>query len=51
MSRWTSEDLATISEPDELEIATRRRDRTLRNRVTIWMIRHAIPGSAHESRR
>jgi hypothetical protein len=40
MSTWTPDDLATIAAPDELEIATRRRDGTLRNRVTIWMVRH-----------
>ena len=40
MTTWTPDDLVTIAATDELEIATRRRDGTLRNRVTIWMVRH-----------
>jgi hypothetical protein len=40
MSARTPEELAAIASPDELEIATRRRDGTLRDPVTIWMVRH-----------
>jgi len=40
MSAWTPEELAAIASPDELEIATRRRDGTLRDPVTIWTVRH-----------
>jgi hypothetical protein len=38
-SGWTSEDLATIDAVDELRIASRRHDGTLRNPVTIWAVR------------
>lgn len=37
---WTSAELAKIDAVDELEIATVRRDDTLRNPVTIWVVRH-----------
>lgn len=40
MSTWTKEQLEAISAADELEIATRRRDGTLRAAVTIWSVRH-----------
>jgi hypothetical protein len=36
---WTNEELSAIAPPDELEIATRRRDGTLRGPVTIWHVR------------
>ncbi len=36
---WTPDELAAISGPDELEIATRRQDGTLRDPVTIWAVR------------
>jgi hypothetical protein len=39
MSTWTREQLEAISAADELEIATRRRDGTLRDPVTIWSVR------------
>jgi hypothetical protein len=39
MSAWSPEELAAIVSPDELEIATRRRDGTLRSPVTIWHVR------------
>ncbi len=38
-SGWTSDDLATIDGVDELRIASRRHDGTLRNPVTIWAVR------------
>jgi hypothetical protein len=36
---WTSDELTTIAESDELEIAPVRRDGTLRKPVTIWAVR------------
>ena len=40
MSTWTQDELSAIAAPDELQIATRRRDGTLRDPVTIWAVRH-----------
>ena len=40
MSKWTSDELSRIGIADELQIASRRRDGTLRNPVTIWVVRH-----------
>ena len=40
MTTWTSDELAQIGKADELEIASLRRDGTLRNPVTIWVVRH-----------
>jgi hypothetical protein len=40
MSAWTSEELDTIAAADELELASVRRDGTLRNPVTVWVVRH-----------
>jgi hypothetical protein len=39
MTSWTSDELARISAADELRIAPRRRDGTLRRPVTIWVVR------------
>lgn len=39
MSTWTSADLTKIGGAEELQIAPRRRDGTLRNPVTIWVVR------------
>ena len=39
-SAWTPDELTAIAAPDELEIATRRQDGTLRDPVTIWAVRH-----------
>jgi hypothetical protein len=39
MTTWTSEELNKIGTAEELEIASLRRDGTLRNRVTIWVVR------------
>jgi hypothetical protein len=36
---WTSEELERIGSADELEIAPLRRDGTLREPVTIWVVR------------
>src|SRR5437762_12654496 len=40
MSAWTSDELGKIEAADELELASVRRDGTLRNPVTIWVVRH-----------
>ena len=39
MTTWTSDELDRIGTAEELEIAPRRRDSTLRNPVTIWVVR------------
>ena len=40
MTMWTSDELNKIGTAEELEIASLRRDGTLRNQVTIWVVRH-----------
>jgi hypothetical protein len=40
MPRWTRDELARIGSAEELEIAARRRDGTLRSPVTIWVVPH-----------
>ena len=40
MSDWTSEELTKIGTAEELRLASRRRDGTLRDPVTMWVIRH-----------
>ncbi len=39
MIEWTSDELRKIGAAEELQIASVRRDGTLRNPVTIWVIR------------
>src|SRR2546427_5957927 len=39
MTGWTNEELTRIEGADELEIASLRRDGTLRSPVTIWVVR------------
>ena len=39
MTTWTSDELSKIGSADELEIAPLRPDSTLRNLVTIWVVR------------
>jgi hypothetical protein len=39
MTTWTSDELNKIGTAEELEIAPLRRDGTLRNPVTIWVVR------------
>src|SRR5439155_9143504 len=39
MATWTSDELNKIGAADELRIAPRRSDGTLRNPVTIWVVR------------
>ena len=40
MSTWKGDELDTIGSAEELEIASVRRDGTLRQPVTIWVVRH-----------
>ena len=40
MTTWTSDELSKIGEAEELDIASLRRDSTLRKPVTIWVVRH-----------
>ena len=40
MTTWTSEELSKVGIVEELEIASLRRDGTLRKPVTIWVVRH-----------
>jgi hypothetical protein len=40
MTAWTSDQLTKIGAAEELRIASLRRDGTLRNPVTIWVVRH-----------
>lgn len=39
MTAWTSDELNRIGKAEELRIAPARRDGTLRNPVTIWVVR------------
>src|SRR5438034_4965943 len=39
MSAWTSDELEKIAAADELQLASARPDGTLRNPVTIWVVR------------
>jgi hypothetical protein len=40
MAAWTSDELDKIAATDELELASAKRDGTLRKPVTIWVVRH-----------
>ena len=40
MMTWTSDELDRIGRAEELEIASQRRDGTLRKPVTIWVVRY-----------
>jgi hypothetical protein len=39
MSAWTNEELTRVGTATELQIASRRRDGTLRRPRTIWVVR------------
>ena len=39
MTMWTSDELTKIGAAEELQTASQRRDSTLRNPVTIWVVR------------
>ena len=40
MTTWTSDELTRIGRAEELQITSLRRDGTLRNPVTIWVVPH-----------
>jgi hypothetical protein len=40
MSNWTSNELEQIAAAEELDLASVRRDGTLRDPVTMWVVRH-----------
>ena len=40
MTTWTNDELTKIGTAEELKIASRRRDGTLRKPVIIWVVRH-----------
>ena len=40
MSEWTNDELDNIASAEELELASARRHGSLRNPVTIWIVRH-----------
>ena len=39
MTAWTTDELKKVGTAEELQIASRREDGTLRNPVTIWVVR------------
>jgi hypothetical protein len=39
MTTWTKDELTRIADADELELASQRRDGSLRNAVTMWVVR------------
>ncbi len=42
MAGWTSDELEKIAAADELQLASARRDGTLRKPVTIWVVRRRL---------
>lgn len=40
MTRWTSDQLNKVGGAEEIQIASVRRDGTLRKPVTVWAVRH-----------
>jgi hypothetical protein len=40
MTEWTTEELTKIGNAEELQLASIRRDDTLRKPVTVWVVRH-----------
>lgn len=40
MATWTAQELRAFGEPDEITIATMRKDGTLRKPVIVWIVRH-----------
>jgi hypothetical protein len=40
MTTWTSDELNKIEKAEELQLASLRRDGTLRKPITIWVVRH-----------
>ena len=40
MASWTPDELSTVGSTDELDLRSRRSDGSLRDPVTIWVVRH-----------
>lgn len=40
MAEWTKDEFTRIGQAEEIDIASLRRDGTLRNRVTVWSVRN-----------
>ncbi len=40
MAVWTSDELSKIGAAEELDLASVRHDGTLRNALTMWVVRH-----------
>jgi hypothetical protein len=40
MAGWTSDELAAIGDAEELKLASQRLDRSSRQPVTMWVVRH-----------
>src|SRR5712691_10762155 len=40
MTEWTEKELSRIGRAEEVDVASLRRDGTVHNRVTIWLVRH-----------
>jgi hypothetical protein len=40
MAAWTSDELTSTGDAEELRIASQRRDGTLRKSVIVWVVRH-----------
>jgi hypothetical protein len=40
MRAWTSDELSKVEAAEELDLALVKRDGTLRNPVTMWVVRH-----------
>ncbi len=40
MTEWTKDELSKIGGAEEVEVAALSRDGSVRNRVTIWVVRH-----------
>jgi hypothetical protein len=40
MTQWTSDQLDTLGQAEEVQIASARHDRTMRKPVTVWVVRH-----------
>lgn len=49
MSGWTTDELERIGRVNELQVASRRPDGSLRPFVTIWVVRSGDPRSINEA--
>jgi hypothetical protein len=49
MSTWTSDELSRIGATEELQLASARRDGTLRKPVTIWVVPYGATSTSGPS--